>query len=230
MTDQVRAALEALLSQWDAEAGAMPDSRVRTVLQSCAMEVRAILLDPIIARAALAAASPEPERLGDPTCPETHVDGRCIRCGDLTQPAPAAPTVEALRAELVAKLTSDWDMDPYGMYEIARADLLSDIDALVAAVRVDERTRLSGETPSRIHLLGMLASMEWVQPTSNSSPSCPWCGSQKHFGHNPGCSLEAAARADERTRLESLTVEAGPEPKHMPVICCRWHALAQANP
>ena len=123
MTDQVRAALEALLSQWDAEAGAMPDSRVRTVLQSCAMEVRAILLDPVIARAALAAASPEPERCA--TCGQSR-DGLKHRCwsthfrrvreaGDglhVTtdchpfQPAPAAPTVEALRAELVAKLTS----------------------------------------------------------------------------------------------------------------------------
>ena len=84
------------------------------------------------------------------------------------QPAPAAPTVEALRAELVAKLTSGWDMDPYGMYEIARADLLSDLDALEAAVRADERTRMDAP----------------------------------------------------------LAVDAGPEPRHMPVICCRWHAIA----
>lgn len=34
--------------------------------------------------------------------------------------------------------------------------------------------------------------MEWVQPMSNSSPSCPWCGSQKHFGHGQGCSLATA--------------------------------------
>ena len=61
-----------------------------------------------------------------------------------------------------------WDMDPYGMYEIARADLLSDLDALEAAVRADERTRMDAP----------------------------------------------------------LAVDAGPEPRHMPVICCRWHAIA----
>ena len=35
--------------------------------------------------------------------------------------------------------------------------------------------------------------MTWVQPMSNSSPSCACCGNQKHFGHNDLC---AAARLE----------------------------------
>ena len=87
MTD-IRAALEALMARWDAEVRAMPDSRVRTVLQSCATEVRAILLDPVIARAALAAASPEPV-----LC-EHYEPGDCPICD---QPAPAARADERTR-------------------------------------------------------------------------------------------------------------------------------------
>lgn len=41
-------------------------------------------------------------------------------------------------------------------------------------------------------LVGMLAAMEWVQPSSNASPSCPWCGNHQHFGHDVGCSLARA--------------------------------------
>lgn len=159
---------------------------------------------------ALAAASPEPERCA--TCGQSR-DGLKHRCwsthfrrvreaGDglhVTtdchpfQSAPAAPTVEALRDALAADLAVlAFNLRHPSTHARAKAMVLERLDAIIAAARADERTRLSGETPSRIHLLGMLASMEWVQPMSNSSPSCPWCGSQKHFGHGQGCSLATA--------------------------------------
>jgi hypothetical protein len=44
-------------------------------------------------------------------------------------------------------------------------------------------------------LKDVLAQVEWVQPTYNGSPSCSFCGSQKHNGHDSDCDL--------RVRLET---------------------------
>jgi hypothetical protein len=42
---------------------------------------------------------------------------------------------------------------------------------------------------------GVLESVEWYQPSSNSSPSCPNCGRHKHQGHLVECELKAAIDA-----------------------------------
>jgi hypothetical protein len=38
-------------------------------------------------------------------------------------------------------------------------------------------------------LRSLLSAVEWVQPHYNGSPSCSYCGHQKHFGHAPDCLL-----------------------------------------
>ena len=156
MTDPIRTALVQLLRDHAYNTGsAFSESHVDWLLKN----------SPGVPM--LAAASPEPERL--PGGMKRDHEGRLMPGWGDPEPAPAAPTVEALRAALVDDIRR----------ELRRK-------GLVPAMTTTLRDRL--------------------------------------------IELEAAARADERTRLESLTVEAGPEPKHMPVICCRWHALAQANP
>lgn len=40
-------------------------------------------------------------------------------------------------------------------------------------------------------LRALLREIEWVQPMSNSGPSCSWCGEMKHHGHAPDCRLNA---------------------------------------
>lgn len=45
--------------------------------------------------------------------------------------------VLALREALVEKLSSDWDMDPWGEYEASKRRLEADLDALIAAVRAE---------------------------------------------------------------------------------------------
>jgi len=47
------------------------------------------------------------------------------------------PDVLALREALVEKLSSDWDMDPWGEYEASKRRLEADLDALIAAVRAE---------------------------------------------------------------------------------------------
>ena len=37
--------------------------------------------------------------------------------------------------------------------------------------------------------VGLLRRVEWYQPMSNTSPSCPVCENQEHFGHDKGCEL-----------------------------------------
>jgi hypothetical protein len=39
-------------------------------------------------------------------------------------------------------------------------------------------------------LKDILCQVVWVQPLYNGSPSCSYCGSQKHFGHSEGCAIE----------------------------------------
>ena len=53
--------------------------------------------------------------------------------------------VTALRDALLAKLTSDWDFDPYGEHEAAVMRLRADLDTLIAAV--EARAAL---TPERL--------------------------------------------------------------------------------
>lgn len=38
-------------------------------------------------------------------------------------------------------------------------------------------------------LLNLIKDVEWVQPFSNSSQSCPCCGSMRHWGHEQDCEL-----------------------------------------
>lgn len=52
----------------------------------------------------------------------------------MTDPRPADP-VTAARDALLAKLTSDWDFDPYGEHEAAVMRLRDDLDNLIALVR-----------------------------------------------------------------------------------------------
>lgn len=35
----------------------------------------------------------------------------------------------------------------------------------------------------------LLRSVEWVQPQSNTSPSCPFCGAMQHWNHREDCPL-----------------------------------------
>lgn len=188
MTD-IRAALgalDALILAMKVEPLFHPDDRIvamngtirepRTMADAAEAVRERLIHRALDARAALAAASPEPERCATCGMPTVMGQGLIVVDGKtqhqtcyMGHPAPAAPTAEALRDALVDDIRR----------ELRRK-------GLVPAMTTTLRDRL--------------------------------------------IELEAAARADERTRLESLTVEAGPEPKHMPVICCRWHALAQANP
>lgn len=41
----------------------------------------------------------------------------------------------------------------------------------------------------------LLRQAEWVQPMSNTSPSCPWCGAMQHWNHEPGCQFPQELRA-----------------------------------
>ena len=43
-------------------------------------------------------------------------------------------------------------------------------------------------------LKDLLASVEWVQPTYNGSPSCPFCGNQQHWNHGDECPLPKECR------------------------------------
>ena len=38
-----------------------------------------------------------------------------------------------------------------------------------------------------LKLKRIIDAAEWVQPTYNGSPSCPYCGNQKHWGHAQDC-------------------------------------------
>lgn len=38
----------------------------------------------------------------------------------------------------------------------------------------------------------LLASVTWVQPMYNGSPSCSCCGAQRHMGHDKGCEIVLA--------------------------------------
>ena len=49
-------------------------------------------------------------------------------------------------------------------------------------------------------LRGMLQTVEWVQPSYNGSPACPWCDRQQHQGHIAGCELRALLVADTSAR------------------------------
>lgn len=134
---------------------------------------------PCTIRAALAAASPEPERTTIwyvPDCGYTHLsdDGTIYAvCPDGVKPhapaaptvealtvgimtaeeyqeafgEPAAPSVEALRDALLARL---YPGKYLGMFPVqvaeARERMTADLDAIIAAARADERTRLSGVT------------------------------------------------------------------------------------
>lgn len=51
------------------------------------------------------------------------------------------------------------------------------------------------------HLKWLLASVQWVQPTYNGSPSCSGCGAQEHWGCEAGC--EVAAITGNRGKPES---------------------------
>jgi hypothetical protein len=53
-------------------------------------------------------------------------------------------------------------------------------EALIAAAEERDRLRYLVET------------IEWVQPFSNSYPTCPKCGEPDHIGHVPECPLRAA--------------------------------------
>lgn len=46
----------------------------------------------------------------------------------------------------------------------------------------------------------ILASVEWCQPTSNSTASCPSCEHMFHWGHAEGCELRAAIDAARQAR------------------------------
>jgi len=46
-------------------------------------------------------------------------------------------------------------------------------------------------------LLGLLEQVEWVQPMSNSSRSCSFCGNMRHWGHDPECELALAINSPE---------------------------------
>ncbi len=47
----------------------------------------------------------------------------------------------------------------------------------------------------------VLENVEWCQPTSNSTASCPSCEHMFHWGHAEGCELRAAlAAAKEKDR------------------------------
>jgi len=39
-------------------------------------------------------------------------------------------------------------------------------------------------------LRDLLSNVVWVQPTHNGSPSCSYCGNQKHWGHSKNCSMK----------------------------------------
>ena len=41
-----------------------------------------------------------------------------------------------------------------------------------------------------------ITACEWYQPTSNSSPSCPFCGNYKHEGHSTTCIVPIVAARD----------------------------------
>ncbi len=82
-------------------------------------------------RAALAAASPPVAP--PPNSPQT--------------PAPTPPSVEALRDALLADLAAlAFNMRHPSTQAGAKAMVLERLDAIIAAARADERTRLSGRT------------------------------------------------------------------------------------
>lgn len=42
---------------------------------------------------------------------------------------------------------------------------------------------------AQAYLLGLLEQVEWIQPRYNGNPSCPCCGAQQHWKHEPDCEL-----------------------------------------
>ena len=55
----------------------------------------------------------------------------------MTDPTTPRPDLTAARDALLAKFTTDWDIDPWGEYESARARLADDLDNLIALARAE---------------------------------------------------------------------------------------------
>ena len=53
-------------------------------------------------------------------------------------------------------------------------------------------------------LIDLLNDVEWVQPMSNSSHSCPNCGNMRHWGHVVGCELALAVGSVEIEGTEGV--------------------------
>lgn len=50
------------------------------------------------------------------------------------------------------------------------------------------------------HWKTLALSVEWVQPTYNGAPSCPYCSHMEHWGHDSDCPIPK----DLRTRLDRI--------------------------
>jgi hypothetical protein len=88
-------------------------------------------------------------------------------------------TVDEARDALLAKVTSDWDIDPWGEHEAAKKRLASDLDALIAAVRA-EREGLA-ERASRALLYktaltddGFCEECDTATSRKDHDEDCPW--------------------------------------------------------
>ena len=55
-------------------------------------------------------------------------------------------------------------------------------------------------------LIEIIDSMQWVQPTYNGSPSCAYCGEQKHL-HTQNCEVSRLLRQDLREITADSTTD-----------------------
>ena len=114
------------------------------------------------------------------------------------------PDLTAARDALLAKFTTDWDIDPWGEYESARARLADDLDNLIALARTDLAARAEA-------LEGALR-----------DASLGWHEAMRHGGLWTTCRMEACSKdralLSEPTPapVERCVAEAGPDGEAIP--------------